>query len=200
MYSKLLIYFSIHDKIFFFLDSVHNVKDLKLIITKINGEIVRNGLKLTYGRCEITNNKCIALINTKCDTIALLQSTFSPVQLEYFQAIISEILGSDEYRITFIICINITSTLVGKMTRDQGQNTLNVWIKGGYFIKDEDYVYLGLRTKMEFATYLRQHCPDSLCKLCSELVFRVIIIFIYLFGLSNVFLSYTNYKFDATIV
>ncbi|CAH0559448.1 unnamed protein product [Brassicogethes aeneus] len=152
-------------------DNIKDIDDLKSLVIKINREIGKQSLKITYGTCEVTNQEMIVMLNTKNDALAKLQISFTPAHLEYFQAILGEILNSENYRITFIVCLNLTSTLVLSLSRDKGQVVFDKWVKGGYFVKDQNHVYLGLRTIFEFTSYLRSHCPNSLCKLCNELVF-----------------------------
>lgn len=125
--------------------------------------------------CEVSNEEVIVWINTKNDEISTLQVAFSAVELEYFHAILQEILNSDEHRITFIVCLNITSTLTGSLSRSNGQKVLDKWVKVGYYVKKGDFIYLGPRLILEFNVYLKNHCPDSICNLCSELVFTVCI-------------------------
>ncbi|XP_057659157.1 non-structural maintenance of chromosomes element 1 homolog [Diorhabda carinulata] len=150
---------------------INNITQLKTLVIEANREISNQCYKIVFNICEVTNKNYLVWLNTKNDDISRLQITFSALELEYFHAIVQEILLSEERRITFIVCINITSTLTSFLSRDNGQKVLNKWIKGGYFINKSDYIYLGPRLILEFTSYLKVHLPDSICTLCSELVF-----------------------------
>lgn len=144
-----------------------------MLVNEINREISKQCYKIVFSVCEVSNQNQVALLNTKNDDISKLQISYSTIELEYFNAILQEILNSEEHRITFIVCINITSTLTSQFSRDSGQKVLNKWLKGGYYVKRGDYIHLGPRTILEFTAYLRSSRPDSICNLCSEIVFTV---------------------------
>ncbi|KAG5875130.1 hypothetical protein JTB14_015457 [Gonioctena quinquepunctata] len=150
---------------------VQNMTDLKTLIIEINREISKQFFKIVISTCEVTSKNMIVWMNTKNDEISRLQNIYSALELEYFHSILQEILNSEEHKITFIVCINITSTLSGFFSRDSGQNVLNKWLKAGYFIRRDSHIHLGPRLILEFTSYLKTHYPDSMCNLCSELVF-----------------------------
>ncbi|XP_018580379.1 non-structural maintenance of chromosomes element 1 homolog [Anoplophora glabripennis] len=150
---------------------VDSMTHLKTLVIEINREISKQFYKIVFFVCEVTNQNVVIWLNTKNDDISKHQISFSTIELEYFDSILKEILNSEEHRITFIVCINITSTLTSQFSRDSGQTVLNKWLKGGYYVKRGDYIHLGPRTILEFTAYLRSNCPDSLCNLCSEIVF-----------------------------
>ncbi|KAJ8919171.1 hypothetical protein NQ315_012157 [Exocentrus adspersus] len=150
---------------------IETMTQLKTLIIELNREISKQFYKLVLFVCEVTNRNMVVWLNTKNDDISKYQIAYSPIELEYFQAILQEILHSEDHRITFIVCINITSTLTAHFSRDSGQKVLNKWLKGGYYIKKGDFIHLGPRTILEFTAFLRANCPDSICNLCSEIVF-----------------------------
>lgn len=146
---------------------------LKSIVREINKEISKQFYKIVFSMCEVTNQELIVWLNTKNDDISKYQISYSTIELEYFHVILKEILTSEEHRLTFMVCINIASTLTAQFSRDNAQKVLNKWIKGGYYVIRGDYIHLGPRTILEFTAYLKSKCPDSICNLCSEIVFTV---------------------------
>ncbi|KAJ8931119.1 hypothetical protein NQ314_016000 [Rhamnusium bicolor] len=152
-------------------EKIENMTHFKTLVIEVNREISKQFYRIVFNTCEVTNQDLIVWLSTKDDDISKHQIAYSALELEYFNAILQQILGSDEHQITFIVCINITSTLTSNYSRDNGQKILNKWLKGGYYIKHGEFIYLGPRTILEFASYLRSHCPDCICNLCSELVF-----------------------------
>lgn len=150
---------------------INNMTQLKTLVIEANREISNQYYKIVFNICEVTNKNYLIWLNTKNDDISRLQITFTALELEYFHAIMQEILLSEEHRITFIICINVTSTLTSFLSRENGQKVLNKWINGGYFVNKRDYIYLGQRLILEFTSYLKAHSPDSVCTLCTDLVF-----------------------------
>lgn len=154
-------------------DSVSNLTQFRTLVGGINKQISVHSFKLIFDICEVTNQEVIVWINTKNDKISKLQFIFSTVELEYFNAILQEILNDENNGITFIVCLNITSSLTGSLTRTNGQKVLDKWIKIGYFVKRGDYIHLGPRLILEFKVYLKNQHPDSKCNLCSEPVFTV---------------------------
>lgn len=167
------VFKEVTEKYFFILDVISHADQLKHLVVEINREIKKHSFKLVYDICEVTNQEVIVWINTKNDEISTLQLSFSQLELEYFHAILQEILNSDDHRITFIVTLNITSSLTGNLSRSNGQKVLEKWVKVGYFVNKEGYIYFGPKLILEFNAYLKSHCPDSICGLCSELVFTV---------------------------
>ncbi|CAG9765175.1 unnamed protein product [Ceutorhynchus assimilis] len=151
--------------------SIQDLVQLKYSIIVINREISKQYFKIANTTCEVTGQDLFIWANTKNDNISKLQITFKAIELEYFHAILQEILNSEDYRLKYIVVVNITSTLTASFTRVNGQTLLTKWIKSGYFIKNGEYVHLGPRLILEFTSYLMTHRPDQTCKLCSELVF-----------------------------
>ncbi|CAG9835057.1 unnamed protein product [Diabrotica balteata] len=150
---------------------IESLAQLKTLVIEINREISKQCYKLVFNTCEVTNEPYLIWLNTKNDDISKLQISYSSLELEYFHVILQEILRSEEHRITFIVCLNLTSTLTASYSRENGEQVLRKWIKNGYFINKNPYVYLGPRLILEFTSYLKTHLPDSICNLCSELVF-----------------------------
>ncbi|XP_044265301.1 non-structural maintenance of chromosomes element 1 homolog [Tribolium madens] len=144
---------------------------LKSLIIEINRAIGLQYFKIATSICEVTGENVFIWINTKNDELSKHQLGFSPVELEYFHAIMQEIITSENHQVLYPRCINITSTLVGTLSRESGEKALIKWIKGGYFVKKQQFVYLGARTILEFTTYLRTNTENCTCSLCSELVF-----------------------------
>ncbi|XP_066138893.1 non-structural maintenance of chromosomes element 1 homolog [Euwallacea fornicatus] len=150
---------------------VKDEKQLKLFILTINREISEQFFKIVFITCEVTQQPFIVWLNTRNDNISKMQMTFSAIELEYFHVILQEILCSDHNKLSYIVVLNITSTLAEKFSRDSGQKVLKIWIDGGYFVKKGNFVYLGPRLILEFMSHLKSVRPDHICKLCNELVF-----------------------------
>lgn len=155
---------------------IRTPSQFKNLIGDINTQIMEHSFKIVYDVCEVNNKEVIIWINTKNDEISKLQVTFTPLDLEYFHVILQEILGTDQHHLGYISCLNIASTLTAPMTRTHGQNLLEKWAKMGYYIQKDGKIYLGSRLIVEFNAYLKEQAPDSICNLCSELVFTVRII------------------------
>ncbi|XP_044746272.1 non-structural maintenance of chromosomes element 1 homolog [Coccinella septempunctata] len=144
---------------------------LGITINQINRVVCNQYFKIVQCKCEVTQEEMLVWVNMKNDTLTKLQVNFSERELEYFQAILQEIMASEQRKIMYIVCINITSTLSGNFSRESGQKVLTKWMHGGYFVKNSDFVHLGPRLILEFNTYLRSHRPDCVCYLCSEISF-----------------------------
>ncbi|KAJ8961963.1 hypothetical protein NQ317_004273 [Molorchus minor] len=127
---------------------VENMTQLKTLIIELNREISNQFYKVVFSKCEVTNQSIVVWLNTKNDDISKHQISYSALELEYFHAILEEIIGG----------------IVDK-------KVLNKWLKIGYYIKNGDFIYLGPRLILEFTSYLRNRCVDCICNLCSELVF-----------------------------
>lgn len=125
--------------------------------------------------CEITGERLIVWLNTRNDEISKLQNTFTPIELEYFQVLLKEIVVSQERYLVFSICSNLSSTLTAPLSKTDSFKLLSKWIKSGYFVKKDGRVYLGVRTLNEYSSYFHEYCEDyfSTCSLCSEKVFFV---------------------------
>lgn len=129
--------------------------------------------------CEVTSAVNFTLLNTANDDICKLQNNYTPIETEYFQQLLKEIITTDDHRIQSIACYNLTDALSGNLRKDNIEILLNKWVEEGYLVEKDSYIYLGPRCIVEFAPYFRQHCKDyyASCHLCSEPVFSVSINF-----------------------
>ncbi|KAL3286284.1 hypothetical protein HHI36_000793 [Cryptolaemus montrouzieri] len=144
---------------------------LGVIINHINRVICNQHFKLVFGTCEVTNKDLLVWLNLKNDPLSKSQPYFTERELEYFQAILEEIINSEQRKLMIVVCINITSTLTASFSRENGKSVLEKWIKSGYFVKNGEFIHLGLKLILEFTSYLRTHRPECVCYLCSELSF-----------------------------
>lgn len=140
---------------------------------EINRQIGPQSFKVVFCTCEVTNNEMVVWLNTKNDDISKMQSTYSPLEFTYFHAIVEDLLESVDHLLPLTVCMNIASSLAAPFSRDNAERFLFKLIKGGYFINNNDNIYLGPRLIQEFMTYLKTFCSDNVCNLCSELVFYV---------------------------
>lgn len=145
---------------------------LKTIIIEINREISNQSFKIVATNCEISNSKVLVWVNTRCDEISRLQLGLLDVEKEYFHVLMLEILSSEEHSILYPRAINISSTLNGSLSRVNGEKAFMKWIREGYFVKVEQFIYFGVRLVQEFTTFLRTNTVNCICGLCSELVFN----------------------------
>lgn len=157
------------------------MNDLKSIIVEINEKISKQGLKISFIKCEVMCKDNIILLNTINDDICKHQNIFSATELEFFQTIIREIIMSDDHRINNISLINLTNTLTTTLKKDLAEKNIETWTSLGYLVTKDGFSYLGARCIVEFTSYFQNHCKDYLnsCHLCSELVFSVSILISY---------------------
>lgn len=145
---------------------------LKTIIIEINRRISDQSFKIITTNCEITGSKLLLWINTRCDEISRRQLGLSDIEKEYFHSLMLEILASIGHRVLYPRAINLTSTLNGTLSRVNGEKAFTKWIRDGYFVRSEQFIYLGARLIQEFTTFLRTNTENCICELCSELVFN----------------------------
>lgn len=131
-------------------------------------------MKIIISICEVTNNKYITLVKTIHDDLIKLHPYYSDIEKQYFQTIFQEILGKQNYEILINECLNLSSTF-HSISIQRAQTLLNKWIMDGYFVKNENRVYFGIRTISEFNELFRNNYADqiSICILCQELIFNV---------------------------
>lgn len=159
---------------FFFAD-VTDEASLETFLSRINRKISRHYFKISFVTCEVTGAEFLVWLNTKNDSVAKQQDTFTPAELEYFQLIMGEIVNSDEKYLPHNICLNLSGTLaVNVMYKTQAQATIKKWVKGGYLVELNGKIYFGPRCIHEFSSYFRrQEDGVNICSLCSEIVFVV---------------------------
>lgn len=148
---------------------------LETFLVRINRKISRHHFKIALVTCEVTGAEFYVWLNTKNDSVAKQQDTFTPAELEYFQILMGEIVNSDEKCLPHNICLNLSGTLVANvMFKTQAQATIRKWVKGGYLVESDGKVYFGPRCIHEFSSYFRgQEDRVNICGLCSEIVFVV---------------------------
>ncbi|KAK9875374.1 hypothetical protein WA026_007770 [Henosepilachna vigintioctopunctata] len=144
---------------------------LGIIVNQINRVISNQYFKIIFAKCEVTQVEMVIWLSLKNDTLTKLHLNFTERQLEYFQSILHEIINSEQRKLMFVVCINITSSLTGNLSRDNALKVLEKWIEAGYFVKNDEFVHLGPRLIFEFTSYLRSCRPECVCCLCSEISF-----------------------------
>jgi len=154
-------------------DEVNDMTTLKTFMSEINRTISKQELKISMLKCEVTGDVKLALLNTANDEISKLQNIFSPIETEYFQLLLKDIIVSDEHKIQNMACFNLTNNLTATLRKDAVEKLLKKLIDEGYLVEKDSYMYLGPRCVVEFAPYFQTHCKDyyTICHLCSELVF-----------------------------
>lgn len=86
-----------------------------------------------------------------------------------------EIVISQEHYLPGNICLNLSSTLTGNLSKSDAEKLAAQWTKLGYFVTEKGKIFLGPRCIQEFSSYFNEHCKDYMntCSLCSETVFFV---------------------------
>lgn len=155
-----------------------------------------HGFRLSCVTCEVSGEDLIIWLNTKNDSLNRLQNTFSPIELEYFQILMREIIISKERCLLYSICASLSTTLTSPLSKTDALDLLTKWNKSGYFVSKNSRLYLGARCIIEFCSYYREHCGDYLntCSLCSEILFKVRIC-----NVSYIFMN-IKYPFRAKLV
>lgn len=69
--------------------------------------------------------------------------------------------------------LNIASSLTQRFSLSAGEQSLEAFMKGGYFVKSDEKLYLGVRTIVEYRPFLQVHAVKRTCDLCNELAFKV---------------------------
>lgn len=143
------------------------------IAAEINNEIAAQKFEICFKHCEVTGSKNVVFINTVTDDASKAQIKYSPLNMEYFQSIIKDIISSNKRCLSMIGCMNLTSTLTKKLTRIQAEEYIKSWIKYGYLYDDDNHVYLGSKFLSEYMNYMEATCKDymSVCSLCAEALF-----------------------------
>ncbi|KAF5287766.1 hypothetical protein FQA39_LY15702 [Lamprigera yunnana] len=151
---------------------VTNAATLKAFMVEINLEIADQKLNLVVVPCQVTGDYKLILLNTANDYVAKLQDTFTSNDLEYFQNVMHELVISDDHKLNKMSCYHLNVPVRG-LTKDGMDKLLTTWVKGGYLVEKDSYIYFGPRCIMEFAPYFNSECKEyfSNCVLCSETVF-----------------------------
>lgn len=159
-----------------FISDDATVDDLNRFISQINRNITSQSFKIVTTRCEVSGDTSLSFINTSSDSISKLQIEYTPVQLEFFQAVTKEILSSDDKCIESIQCLNLSSNCkLATFTRQAAESCMEDWSDTGYFVAKGEFFYLGARYIEEFSSYLVSSCKPyiSTCMLCSALLVLV---------------------------
>ncbi|CAG9863145.1 unnamed protein product [Phyllotreta striolata] len=149
---------------------INDQSEFKDFVLDVNREIKKNSFNLTFKTCEVTKEKFLVWQTLKND-ISLLQIKFSAVDIEYFHSVFQEILRNEEHRIKQNEALNLSSSLTSRLSLENAEKLLKTFVQIGYFVSKDSCIFLGPRLILEFTSYLQSHFTDSICPLCSELVF-----------------------------
>ncbi|XP_022911842.1 non-structural maintenance of chromosomes element 1 homolog isoform X1 [Onthophagus taurus] len=158
----------------FDIDSIKNEKGLKCFIQTINERIGTYSMHISVINCEITGISYVVLNDMANDDISRMQKGFKPIELKYFEMIVKKIFCSKSKQLLINQCLNYSSTLPVKISITDAEVLLEKWKNLGYFVLNDDMVYLGVRCLSEFAPFFWKYCENYVkrCELCSELVVK----------------------------
>lgn len=132
---------------------------------------------------EITGQMFWGIASTKSDKIGQLATHYTLQQIIYFKHVIKELIapesGSTKIngRIQKLQATNLCSLLTEKtFTSSKAEQSLHKFVTDGWLSDSRSYYYLGKRSLLELAAWLREHYGEYIieCFLCSDDVYFVI--------------------------
>jgi len=146
-------------------------KYVSSVVTKINQEIRPLGMEIRRGMDERNGKFAFILINriSSEQTVSAF-SDYSPLELEYFKAILAAIFEEESRTLSERCCLNLTTRLSKKMTMEEGERFLERMIADNWLEKKRGQILLHVRTIHEMEPYLKDTFQLDECQLCKIVV------------------------------
>ncbi|XP_055386387.1 non-structural maintenance of chromosomes element 1 homolog [Condylostylus longicornis] len=151
-----------------------NKENLKKYIKEINNKISNMGQKLEVIKHEFLKEDFLVFANTVQDSINEFQLQYNPAELMYLRILLRKIVEHPEHCLKIILAINSVCDVKEKnIPKAQAENLLDNWKNLGYFIIENDCVWLGPRAIVEYGNVLKLQFPNEIqtCPQCKVVVF-----------------------------
>ncbi|XP_055533382.1 non-structural maintenance of chromosomes element 1 homolog [Wyeomyia smithii] len=144
------------------------------VVATINGKLHRYGQRVAFVHYEPLGVDFYVFCNQTESAIDRFQTCYTESEIALFRLILREMACSEDHKLRPIVCLNLTTNIVGKsVSKMRAEELLEEWEKLGYFVQLDGMWCFGPRSTTEFGWYLNQNHGEQMhkCKLCSELVF-----------------------------
>lgn len=158
-----------------------NANTLSNYIDEINGRISRFDQKITKYEYGLDLENYYVFCSTAKTSVSKMQHCYTDNELDYFKQIFAKVVENPELKISPREALNLQSSCSGKLNKVRAEKLLDTWSTTGYFVRNENMLYLGPKSLTEFKEDLKEMNADHLkgCGLCEDIAAWVrIIIFI----------------------
>jgi Nse1 non-SMC component of SMC5-6 complex len=145
------------------------------VIAAINSKISQCDQKIVKYNFGLTNKDFYIFHSTADTSMSKVQNSFNQADLEFFKVLFLTIVYDKNVRITPREALNLSSTIVGKITKVRAQKVLENWIEGAYFYQDDHHIYIGPKLLIEFKEQLQSMELNHVksCSLCTSIAIWV---------------------------
>lgn len=147
------------------------------MISKISKTIRSFRVDISKFKDEDTDEDHYVFYNMMDNHLSRMSKIHSETELEYFKAIVSAIVVSQDGRLSKNNVLNLRDLLHDQnisINLDDSASLLARWIKDKYFSENLHQVSLGVKSLVELQPYLRQTFPHNIrdCTLCTNVCIR----------------------------
>ncbi|KAI0780812.1 Nse1 non-SMC component of SMC5-6 complex-domain-containing protein [Trametes elegans] len=146
-------------------------------VAGVNDALNPLDLEFVHVHDEVSGKEVYAVVNRKGDEIAQMATEYSPVEIQYFKAVLEQIMlaPNESFCVSSLAALREVNSLKSSMTKSQAEATLNSFVAKGWLLKSRAGRFsLSTRTILELQQYLRNAYEGEIleCTICLELVTR----------------------------
>lgn len=145
-------------------------QEIQEVIETINSKI--GGFDQQIGNLQFGLNQTDYLIfyATAKTSISPMHHTFNHTELDYFKLLLLCVMENEELNISPLNALNIQTAT--KINKTRIEKMLENWIMNGYFLRQENKIYLGPKSLIEFKEIIQNMELPQLrsCVLCEQVV------------------------------
>lgn len=143
-------------------------REIDEIIEAINTKIARFDQRIVKFQFGLDQAHYYVFYSTTKTSISTMHHTFSETELDYFKMLFLIVLESEELNISPLNALNIQTAT--KINKTRIEKMLENWIMDGYFLRQDDKIYLGPKSVIEFKEIIQKMELPHLrsCMLCED--------------------------------
>lgn len=159
------------------------------MIAAINQKISTFDQKISKLNFGLTDDDYYVFHSTSETSMSSVQNSYNEADLEFFKAMFHTVVSDQNARIPPREALNLSSGIVGKITKVRAQKLLDKWISCAYFYlnQQDNHIYIGPKLIIEYQELLQslelRHIKS--CLLCESLAIWVSLCFkIFIFSIN----------------
>ncbi|XP_055689622.1 non-structural maintenance of chromosomes element 1 homolog [Lutzomyia longipalpis] len=145
-------------------------------LEKINEKLANYDFAISLTKYEYSGEEFYVFVSTTQSPENRFQNVYTHEEIQFFPALIKEIITTEEANISPIDVLNLSSKLETPITKGRAEELLEEWTDVGYFHRIDDMIFLGPRMLVEFNGYLAVHFADyiQMCFICKNTVYKAL--------------------------
>lgn len=143
--------------------------DNEEIIDTINAKIQRYDQQIVKFQFGLNQAEYYIFYSTAKTSISSMHHTFTENELDYFKMLLLIVIENEDLNISPLNALNIQTAT--KINKTRIEKMLDNWIMNGYFVREDNKIYLGPKSVIEFKEIIQSMELNHLrsCLLCEDI-------------------------------